>query len=211
LFCADGTSSARRTISVLSLHKQALHGKKERRQYSTQPHAAGRNGWKRMASQCSRSLPGSIPLVGPALPGKASRLFASLCFHFSGQNWGKSSKGTIALGTWKRAWRFEGLLPARLSLRFLLSMLLISMKEEATDRFIRDTILLCNCTKWFVVLHHTMNDHLPVFSGNSIFRVPWPWSPFANHRRRASLSSFIISKQTLHLLIQYSCRGKEEV
>src|SRR6266566_3014365 len=46
--------------------------------------------------QCRRSLPGSIPLVGPACPVRASRRFASRCFHSCGQNWGRPSKGPVA-------------------------------------------------------------------------------------------------------------------
>lgn len=56
-------------------------------------------------------------------------------------------------------------------LRFLLSTLLLDMKNNTTDRFMRDTILLCDRTKWFVVLYHTMNDHRPVFSGNTVVWV----------------------------------------
>jgi hypothetical protein len=63
----------------------------------------------------------------------------------------------------------EGTVTAQL--RFLLSRLFLDMKHDATDRFMRDTKLLCNRTKWFVVLHHTMHDHLPVFRGNSVVRV----------------------------------------
>ncbi len=85
------------------------------------------------------------------------------------------------------------------------------MKHDATDRFMRDTIVLCNRTKWFVVLHHTMNDHRPVFSGNTIFRVFWPWSPFANNRRRAGVMGFTVCEHVLYLQIQFASRGKEEV
>ena len=54
------------------------------------------------------------------------------------------------------------------------------MKDEATDRLIRDPTLLCNWMKWFVVLHHPMKNHRPVFSGKSLVRVFGPWSPFAS-------------------------------
>ena len=85
-----------------------------------------------------------------------------------------------------------------------------SMKDEATDRLMRDPILLCNWTKGFVVLHHPMKNHRPVFSGKSLVRVSRPWSPFATHRRRAGVMGFIVSKQVLHLEIQCARRGKQE-
>jgi len=68
-------------------------------------------------------------------------------------------------------------------LRFLPSTLLLHVKHEVTDRFRRDPILLCNRTKWFGVLHHTMDNHRPAFSGKTVFGLFWPWTPFANHRR----------------------------
>ncbi len=114
------------------------------------------------------------------------------------------------MGRRKRACCSQGLRPACVALRFLLSTRLLSMKDEATDRLMRDPILICNCTKWFVVLHHTMKNHRPVFSGKSIVRVFRPWSPFANHRRRAGVRCFIVSQQVLHLEIQFASRGKEE-
>ena len=58
LWCADGASSARGTISVLSLHRQRRPAEQKRRQQSTLPHAAGNNSWKERASQRSRSWPG---------------------------------------------------------------------------------------------------------------------------------------------------------
>jgi hypothetical protein len=85
------------------------------------------------------------------------------------------------------------------------------MKHDATDRFMRDTILLCNRTKWFVVLPDAMKDHRPVFRGNTIFRVPWPWPAFANNRRRAFVMCFIVSEHVFYLEIQCARRGKEEV
>jgi hypothetical protein len=97
------------------------------------------------------------------------------------------------------------------ALPFLLSTLLLDMKHDATDRFMRDTILLCNRTKWLVVLHHTMNDHRPMFSGNTVVRVFWPWSPFANHWRRAGVMCFIVSEHVLYLEIQCASRGQEEI
>jgi hypothetical protein len=44
LFCADGTSRAQRTSSVMSLPADTAQ---RRRQNSAQPHASGRNCWKR--------------------------------------------------------------------------------------------------------------------------------------------------------------------
>ena len=99
--------------------------------------------------------------------------------------------------------------PVQLS--FLLSTRLLDMKHDATDRFMRDTILLCNRTKWFVVLQHAMHDHWPVFSRNTVFRLFRPWSPFAHNWREAGVMGFIMSEQSLNLEIQFASRGKEEV
>ena len=86
------------------------------------------------------------------------------------------------------------------------------MKHEATDRFMRDIILCCNCTERFFLLHHTLHLCWPMGSGNTICRVLWPWPPMLdNSRRMASLSCLILSKQALHLLIQFARRSKEEV
>ncbi len=102
-----------------------------------------------------------------------------------------------------------GTVSAQLS--FLLSALLLDMKRNPADRFMRDTILLCNSTKWFTVLHQAMHDHWPVFSWNTVFEVFWPWSPFVNNRRRAGVMCFILSEQVLYLEIQCTSRSKEEV
>jgi len=96
-------------------------------------------------------------------------------------------------------------------LRFLLSTLLMRMKKNATDRFMRDTIRCCYGAQGFLLLHHTMNDHRPVFSGNTVFGVFWPWSPFANHRRRADVMCFVVSEHVLYPEIQCASRSKEEV
>jgi hypothetical protein len=84
------------------------------------------------------------------------------------------------------------------------------MKDEATDRFVRDSIRCCHGTERFVVLHHPMNDHRLVFNGKTVCGVCWPWSPFATHRRRAGVSGFTMSEQVLHLEIQFARRCKEE-
>ncbi len=90
-------------------------------------------------------------------------------------------------------------------------MLPLDMMNDATDRFMRDTILLRNRTKWFVVLHNTMDDHRPVFSGNAVCGAFWPWSPFANNRRKADVMCFVVSEHVLDLEIQCASRSKEEV
>jgi hypothetical protein len=95
-------------------------------------------------------------------------------------------------------------------LRFLLSTLLMHMKKT-TDRFMRDTVCSCHCAERFLLLHHTMHDHQPVFSGNAVVRVCWPWSPFVNHRRRTGVMCFIVSEQQLDLEIELASRSKEEV
>jgi hypothetical protein len=89
-------------------------------------------------------------------------------------------------------------------------MLLKRMKKEATDRFRRDTKLLCNWTKWVVVLHDTMNNERPVVSRKTVLRVFWPWSPFATHRRRADAMRFVVSEYVLYLQIQFASRSKQE-
>jgi hypothetical protein len=99
--------------------------------------------------------------------------------------------------------------PVQLS--FLLSTRLLDMKQETTDRFRRNTILLCNRTKGFVVLHHTMDDHRPVFRGKTVFGVFWPWSPFATYRMRAGVSGFTVSEHLLHLERQFAGGSKEEI
>jgi hypothetical protein len=94
---------------------------------------------------------------------------------------------------------------------FLLSTRLLHMKQEAADRFMRDTRGGCNSTERFVVLHHPMNDHRLVFSGKTVFGVFWPWSPFATHRSRTGVSGLTVSEHLLHLERQFPKRGKEEI
>jgi hypothetical protein len=47
-------------------------------------------------------------------------------------------------------------------LRFLLSTLLLDMKHDATDRFMRDSIRGCDCAQRFLLLHHTMQHGRPL-------------------------------------------------
>src|SRR5947209_17375777 len=89
-------------------------------------------------------------------------------------------------------------------------MRLLRMKKKATDRSMGDTIRCCNGAQRFLLLHHTMNDHRPVFSGKTVVGVFWPWPPFAHNRRRADVMGFIVSEQVLHLVRQVASRSKEE-
>jgi hypothetical protein len=116
----------------------------------------------------------------------------------------------LSIGTRKRACRLEGLRPVGVALRFLLSGLLMPMKK-ATDRFMRDAIRGCYGAQGFLLLHHSLHDYRPVFSGNTICGMFWPWSPFANYRRRAVVMCFIMGEHVLDLEIQFACWGKEEV
>ena len=75
----------------------------------------------------------------------------------------------------------------------------------------RDTVCCCHCAKRFLLLHNTVNDHRPVFSGNTVFWVFRPWSSVLDNRRVASLKSFIFCQKVLRLEIQFLRRGKEEV
>ena len=91
-----------------------------------------------------------------------------------------------------------------------MSTRLLHMKQDATDRFMGDTKGCCHCTERFVLLYHPMNDHRPMFSGKTVCGVFWPWSPFANNRRRADVMCFVVSEHVLDLEIQFARRGKEE-
>jgi len=93
----------------------------------------------------------------------------------------------------------------------LLSKRLLNRKKKATDRFVRDAIGGCHSTQRFLLLHHTMQHRRPLGSGKSVYRLHWPWTPLLDHHRRmASPSCFLFSKQALHLVIQFARRGKEE-
>ena len=116
-----------------------------------------------------------------------------------------------SIGTPKRACRFEGHRPGGVPLRFWLSTRLLKMKKKATDRFVRDARGGCYCAQRFLLLHHTTQHRRLLGSEKSVCRLLWPWPPLLDHRRRrASRSCFLLSKQTLHLLIQCARRSKEE-
>jgi len=75
----------------------------------------------------------------------------------------------------------------------------------------RDTVCSYHCAERFLLLLNTVNDHWPVFSGNTVLRVFWPWTAFADHRRRTGIIRFIVSEQVLDLEIEFAGRSKEEV
>ena len=74
-----------------------------------------------------------------------------------------------------------------IQLGFFLSTLLLDVKQNATDGFVRDTICGCYGAERFLLLHHTIHDNRPVFSGNTKFRLFRPWSSMFEKRRVASL------------------------
>ena len=97
-----------------------------------------------------------------------------------------------------------------MTLHFLLSTLLLDMEHDATDRFMRDTICCCYGAERFLLLHHTVNDHRPVFRGNTVCRVFRSWSSVLDNWRIASLKEFFFCQKVLHLEIQFTRRGKQE-
>jgi len=73
-------------------------------------------------------------------------------------------------------------------------MRLLSMKKEATDRFMGDTIRCRHSTERFSLLHYTMHHRRPVGSRKTVCWLLGPWPPLLDHRRRrASLSWFLRS------------------
>ena len=96
-------------------------------------------------------------------------------------------------------------------MRFLRYMLFRSRTNEATDRFMRDTVCSCHGAQRFLLLHHLLHDQRPVFSGKTVCGVFWPWSPFAHHRRRADVICTVVGEHVLDLEIQCASRGKEEI
>jgi hypothetical protein len=57
---------------------------------------------------------------------------------------------------------FGGLITALRRLRFNLSTLLLDMKHDAADRFMRDTICGCYGAERFFLLYHTMHHGRPL-------------------------------------------------
>jgi hypothetical protein len=90
-------------------------------------------------------------------------------------------------------------------------MRLLSMKKETTDRFRRDAIGRRHCAQRFLLIHDTMHDCGPVFSGKTVFRMFGPWSSVLEKRKAASLNEFIFCQMVVHLERQFACRGKEEI
>ena len=186
LWCADGTSSAHLTLPVMSLHSQMVHGEDAR----NMPHPVGKPSLWRASGYRRYS---AAPRDGVMVVDRAR------------QQWLPS------IGTRKRACRFEGLRPVGVPLRFLLSTLLMQMKKKATDRFVRDSIRGGYGAQRFLLLHHTLHHHRPVFSGNSVLRVFRPRSSVLDKRRIASLTDVIFCQKVLDLEIEFARRSKEEV
>jgi hypothetical protein len=61
------------------------------------------------------------------------------------------------------------------------------MKNDATDRFMPDSICGCHGAKRFLLLHHTMDDCRLVFSRETVFRVFGPRPSVFEKRRGTSL------------------------
>jgi hypothetical protein len=78
-----------------------------------------------------------------------------------------------------------------LQLRFLLPTLLLDMKHDATDRFMRDSIRCCYNVERFFLLQQTMYYCRPKFSENAVVLMSRPWSSMLNKRRVTSLNLFI--------------------
>ncbi len=53
-------------------------------------------------------------------------------------------------------------------------------------------------------------ERAAVFSGKTLWRMFWPWSPFATHWRRASVRCFMVSEHVLYLQIQVARQSKQE-
>jgi hypothetical protein len=82
---------------------------------------------------------------------------------------------------------------------------------DAAYRFMRDIIGGCYGAQRFLPLHHTLHDGRPQVHWNTIVRLFRPWSSMLEKRRVASLNEFISRQQVLHLQIQFSRWGKEEI
>jgi hypothetical protein len=91
------------------------------------------------------------------------------------------------------AWQafFGGLIPAWMRLRFLLGMLHLGIENDATDRFMRDSICDRYGAEWFLLLHPTLYDCRPESCGNTIVRMISSWSSVLENMRAASLKVFI--------------------
>ena len=84
----------------------------------------------------------------------------------------KSGKTQLYVGVYRWGPYANLLLPGRhhasivgtvtLQLSFLLSTLLLDMKHDAADRFMRDSIGCCHCTERFLLLHHTLHHGRPL-------------------------------------------------
>jgi hypothetical protein len=143
-------------------------------------------------------LPYRLPLLCLLCADETSRVQLTLSvvsLHLQTLRREDAKKGRCA---WDHAHPPALLLPGRhrasvvgkvpVELRFLLSTLLLDMKHDATDCFMRDTICCCHGTERLFLPHHTMYYCRPVGSGNSVVRVFRPWSSMLDKRRVASLN-----------------------
>jgi len=197
LWCAQGTSRPRQTIGVLSQHW---------------PRRPGEDLLERDAVTGRKVLVSKQAHVGSALPVRASRRFASLCFHCCGQNRGRPGKGSVAPlhRLTQEGLPLGGTQTRRCPVPLLAVHAAAEEEEEGDGSFrARRQRRRLRCQR-FLPLHHPLHHHRPVFNGKSVLGVFWPWSPFANHRRRAGVMCFVASEHVLDLEIQLARRGKEE-
>src|SRR6266567_2867409 len=87
----------------------------------------------------------------------------------------------------------------RAQLRSLLSMLFLNMKHDTTDRFMRDSICSCYCAERFFLLHYTLHDGRPLWSGNTVCGALWRWTPVLV--QSGSIAYPILCNKALYLLI----------
>jgi len=67
-------------------------------------------------------------------------------------------------------------------------MLVLNMKHDAADRFMRDSICGSYSAERFLLLHHTMHYDRPKFGRNTVVRMFRSWTSLLEKRRVASLN-----------------------
>ena len=85
------------------------------------------------------------------------------------------------------------------------------MTYNSAYRFMRDVIGGCYGAERLFLLHHMLPDGRPQVSGNTLVRLFRSWSSALEKRRVPTLNESISRQKVLHLEIQCSRRGKEEV